>query len=472
MAQTGDAHALAQRFARFVSGQTERFRPQGDVGLVWMLAETLAFTLAALLIGYWIDPHNPLQQGAEFPWALIAPLLLALRYGVSAGLASMLLMLAAWWLGHQAGAEGFGQFPRLYFLGGLIMTLIAGEFSGNWQLRIRRIGETNAYLYERLRRVSSHYYLTKLSHDRLEHEFLLKPTTMRDALASLKHALDAAAHQPGNSLLTRSDADQFLRLLSQYCGIEEAGLYRMGETVSLAYLGGPVEGPSTQAEQLPPLALDDPMVRHALEHKLLTHLQSDAVGKQPDTQYQVVAPILTSDDEVLGLVAIRRIGFFALHQETLLMLAAMMGYLADTLRVPSVSRRLLDQHPDCPAEFAEEVGKLAHLSETAQVQSWLVLQIFSQTEAGQDTIEAIRRMRRGLDSVWLFPGRERHAVLTLLPMTNDAGVDGYLQRIGKWLDDLYGAGFSLTHRRSHAEQVSRRPLQQLARITQMADENP
>ncbi|MFC4158846.1 PelD GGDEF domain-containing protein [Chitinimonas lacunae] len=450
---------LPGRLSRLRRSLSARFALHGEVDFAWAALETLLLTLATAGLCTWLNPDDPLGRQSGWPWPWFAPWLLALRYGVSAGLFSTALLLAWWWVGQRYALAAFGEFPKLYYLGGLIATMLAGEFSGNWQIRLRRVSETNDYLYERLRRVSNNYYLVKLSHDRLEHEFLLKPTTMRDALDALKSQLARRQHSASETTeqLNPTEADAFLRLLNQFCGIEQAGYYRfpLDSPDPLAYLGA---NPGEEALQR--LAVDDAMVRHCLERKLLTHLETEAIGRQHETAYQVVAPVLTSDDRLLGLIAVRHIGFFALHQETLLMMTALTSYLADSLAQPLATRQLLAQRPDCPADFAEELGKLALLARQAQIESWLVLQVFSHP-AGNDTIEAIRRMRRGLDGVWLFPGSGQSAVLSLLPMTNAAGVDGYLQRIAKWLDDLHGGDFALQHRRVHVQPVGGRDLREL-----------
>lgn len=450
------ASSSTPRLTRLRRSLAARFRLHAEVDFAWAAFETLLITLAAIGLCMWLSPADPLGRQSDWPWPWFAPWLLALRYGVSAGLFSTALLLGWWWLGQRYEPAAFGEFPKLYYLGGLIATMLAGEFSGNWQIRLRRVSETNGYLYERLRRVSNNYYLVKLSHDRLEHEFLLKPTTLRDALDALKSLLSArqADSRRQAERLHPDEADAFLRLAGQFCGIEEAGFYHfpLESREPAAYLGA-----NPGEEKLQQLDPDDPMVKHCLERKLLTHIETEAIGRQHETAYQVVAPILTSDDRVLGLIAVRHIGFFALHKETLLMMTALTGYLADSLATPPATRQLLARRPDCPTDFAEELGKLALLARQAEIDSWLVLQVFSH-RAGADIIDAIRRMRRGLDSVWLFPGEEESAVLTLLPMTNPAGVDGYLQRIAKWLDDLHGNDFALLHRRVHVQSVTGRDM--------------
>ena len=62
----------------------------------WMLGEVPVLTLVVLVGGLLVSPQDPLFTHASVPWSWVAPVLLALRYGVLSGLASMALLLAAW----------------------------------------------------------------------------------------------------------------------------------------------------------------------------------------------------------------------------------------------------------------------------------------------------------------------------------------------------------------------------------------
>lgn len=62
----------------------------------WAALEVVLMTLAILAIGHWVSPADPLFTQAPIPWTWFAPILVALRYGVLAGLGSMVLVLLAW----------------------------------------------------------------------------------------------------------------------------------------------------------------------------------------------------------------------------------------------------------------------------------------------------------------------------------------------------------------------------------------
>ena len=90
--------------------------------------ETLLFSLAAVAIGRWLSPQDPLFVQAQFPWSWFAPMLVAMRYGVLPGVFGAVLLLAGW-VSLQPNPLA-ADLPKLYFLGGLLMTMACGEYSG------------------------------------------------------------------------------------------------------------------------------------------------------------------------------------------------------------------------------------------------------------------------------------------------------------------------------------------------------
>jgi hypothetical protein len=68
---------------------------------------------------------------------VVRAILVALRYGVMAGITSSAIMVIGWFLllplGHGV--------PEAVLPAGVIMVMIAGEYSTTWRTRLRRVGE-------------------------------------------------------------------------------------------------------------------------------------------------------------------------------------------------------------------------------------------------------------------------------------------------------------------------------------------
>lgn len=421
--------------------------------------ETLVLPLMVLAVGAWLSPSDPLSVRGQFAWPWIAPLVLALRYGPLPGLGGALLLFLGW-----LGLEGFDpvarELPKPYFLGGLIMVMLAGEFSSIWRARVRRAEATQDYLDRRLDSLTQTHYLLRLSHDRLEQELLSRPVSMRDALAGLREL--AARASPGARLPA---ADAFLKLASQFCQVERAALVGLeGQTVQLAdvvFLGAPFD-----------VLGNDPLLQHALAERVLCHVAGVTAERREDSRYLVVAPVTDVMGRTHALLVVDALPFFALQEETLQILNLMLGYYADSLSATTLVAPLQERWPACPSAFALELQRLTHLRHAALVPSALVALQFAPGRSAGDLPQRIQRQQRSLDVVWSLgddPARPR-ALLAILPLAREAAVDGYLARIERWMKaqfDTDSAGAGVRYRVWHIGTDA--PLELLARVLESCD---
>lgn len=382
-------------------------------------AETLAAPLLAVGLGLWLSPLDPLWTRAAFPWAWLAPVVVSLRYGSLAGVAAGGVLVAAW-LTLAAFGWPLGGVPRLHFLGGFILVMLTGEFASLWIGRARRAETLQAYLDERLERLTEQYYLLRLSHDRLEQELLTRPMTLRDALSRLTAESEETA-----------GAQALLDLLAQYCQLERASLHTIRDGVielePLARLG--------EAFVLDPL---DPLVRHALDHERLAHVRQVA-GEQA-TAYRVVAPAAAKGENVSLLLVVERLPFLALHEETLQSLELLLAYYADGQAAKRLAAPIVAHHPTCPPLFALELVRLHHLREQNGIASSLIVFQFSPEAWDSGLPQQLSRQSRGLDLEWLPPEPAR-LLLVLLPLTGEAGAEGFVRRLERWLTERGGGDF-------------------------------
>ncbi len=391
--------------------------------VLWL--EVVVITLGAVATGIIFEHDNPFQINGEFPWIWLAPILISLRYGVAPGLVSSLMLIVAWKLLDHLSAT-HENFPEQFFLGGLILVMLCGEFSAAWGARLRRAEETNNYLDERLSRMTLRHLLLRLSHDRMEQEILTKPVTLRDALSGLRQLTSGL----GDSGLPASLP--LLQLLTQYCQLESAAIYvssAEGEDyVRSSQIGSPTN-----------LHAHDPLLRYALEHQSLSHLLIDELADQElPSPFLVVAPILTSDQKMLGVLAIDRMPFLALNEENLQMLSVMLGYYADCVNEGQGVREFFESFPEAPHDFAAEFSRLLHLQRSYNINSHLVALSFSNDETGRQTINQLTHIRRGLDIPWQTKVEDRVLLINLMPLANASAVDGYLLRTETLLKEYLG----------------------------------
>jgi len=419
----------------------------------WLWVEAIVIPIIGIGLCWLASPEDPffINKG-EFPWTWFAPILVALRYGVMAGITASAILLIGWFLLGPAGAA----FPKLYFLAGVILVMIAGEFSTTWRTRLRRVGELNAYLTERFTRIMNQLNVLRLSHDALEHDLITQPATLRDALYELRMLM--AVRQPAATGTNLPAAQEILVLLAHHCQLEAAAVYEIegGSYVQRAKLGEP-----------PVVKTNDSLLEYALEKRALAHLQTEDIGKEIPTEHLVIAPILTSGDQLLGVVVVTRMPFFALNEDTLRTLSLLLGLYADSVVVSDSVGQVMTHVPGVTYDFADELVKLQRLQRDFGINSHCVVLQFAPHAERVDMILFATRLRRRFDVQWQFGGGERQStgIANLMPLASDTAVRGYLERMEGALKDRFGGDFETLHVRPYVISLEQHdPLAVLGRI--------
>lgn len=422
--------------------------------------EAVALPVLMMTFGAWISPEDPLFVHSGFPWAWLAPLLLALRYGPIAGLGAAGVLLAGWFV--LVGLHGSQVLPKLYFLGGLMMTMLAGEFASVWRARLGRAEATQDYLDRRLDSLTRTHYLLRLSHESLEQDLLSRPVSMRDALVGLRELVAGLedTHQG-----TLPAADKLLKLTVQFCQVEHAAVVPVSD-------GGLQPEAASFLGTAFMLDAADPLIRHALEHGELSHVASQTAEHREDSRYLVVAPVTDAAHGLRALLVIEALPFLSLQEDNLQVLNLMLGYYADSIAMSALVAPLQAAWPACPAPFALELQRLHRLRRDSGVPSALVAMVFPARGLPEDLPMWMLRQQRSLDVTWMISNAagEPRCLLAILPLAPDAAVEGYLARIERWLAGNYDsdlAGLGIHSRVWHLGQEA--PPDLLARILETCD---
>ncbi|QGZ63112.1 PelD GGDEF domain-containing protein [Paraburkholderia acidisoli] len=432
------------RWARFVAP------PKGVVRRRTIaLVETLVATLVVLALGMAFDRADPLFMHSGFGWIWIVPVVIALRYGSIVGACSGLVLLGGWFVLYPGVAvphPGLGaaalatldreaSFPVDFFFGGFVLTLLCGQFGDIWTTRLRQARVSHDYLSERLSILMRNQYMLRLSHERLEQDLMSRPATLRDTLVRLREfafAQDATPAQQGDVALVGAQA--FLDTAAQACQFDTARIYawRGGHPAKVAAAS---IGPAFELDE------HDSLLREALETRSLVHVASAENQHAAHSAYLACVPLVDAFDNPIGLLVVKRMPFLALTLENLQFLLVLCHFYADGVRHASVTRGMLAAFPACPYEFALDYARLVHLARESQVSSSLVALVFENDERSQPWFQHVLRTRRALDAQWALHTDQHLAMLTLMPLSGEGAIDGYLRRIEETLQAQYGVTF-------------------------------
>jgi len=420
------------------------WRPATD----WRVAtaESVALMLISIGLSAWLRPQDPFWAEASFPWLWLVSTVVSLRYGSVQGLVAIVTAALAWAALARFGI-GPAFFPRLDFLGGLVLALVAGEFADVWAARLNQAHAVNAYLDERLQSLTRNHFLLGVSHERLEQELIARPYTLREMMVTLRGLIlaDQATALPASAWL--------LQFLVQTTRIEAASLHAWdGERLDpqpVAEIGDPG-----------PLATHDAMLVAALEEGQLTHVQSERMSLSDQaSQYLICAPLLASSGRLLGVLVVRRMAFTALTLETLQFMTVALGYYADGVDAAAVARPIVQADPRCPQPFATELARLARIEAITGMRSALVAFVVREDSPvpAMEWFARIRRLRRTTDLDWETTRGGRRALIVLLPLTGEGGASGYLERISASLREQYGLDMGASGVTVHTTLLDGRP---------------
>lgn len=425
------ARKLADQLQAFLS--RENLAPE-EIASRAQWIEIITMSAISLGLVWWLQPDDPSLSEVSFPWLWLVPVLVALRYGVMPGLLSGMLVIVNTLIAVQIERMP-GFFPIESLLGGGLITLLCGEFSDVWRDRNLRMEESYLYVSERLARLTKRHLLLNQSHDRLEQEMLARPGSLRDALVKFRSiALTLQRDSLTDNHLPGSN--EVLQLLTQYINIEVASIYLLKKTDTGYTLGEQV----AKLGQPEPLDPHDELLELVLERNNLAHIAGQEVSLRRHTRQLVVAPLIAGNEEMIAVLAVTRIPFFALNTENLQILLVLLGYYADILQTAPRVVEIQNKIPDMPFIFADELGRMFHLAEKISMTSHVVVLRF-RNERGDEISENMMRIKRSLDLYWKVVIEGVPILVVLLPFASRTIKDGFLTRIDHWLEDNFRGDF-------------------------------
>ena len=412
-----------------LSHREHSLAPQVSGVSAW--AETLGLTALSLLLGFWLSPDDPLQVFG-FPWPMLAPLLLGVRYGfvkavVSAGLlVSTLLMLRYY-------GPLYDELPGPYIIGMLVSSMLVGEFRDIWGRRLLGLKMANDYRQYRLDEFTRTHQMLRISHDRLEQRIAGSDQSLRSSLLLLRERMRELT-APNDALVWM--AEPIIDLLAQYGSLRVAGLYALNKERQV------LPWPLATVGEMGEVDAGDRMIRLCIESGDLISVGEEALAHgdiQGFSSLQACIPLIDTENNMLAVLAIRQMPFFLFNHKTLNLLMLLAGHAADllqsdprALRLPGPDLQFFSQHLHRCLADAERHHLPATLCllELAEIDDDL-MQLFSESQRGLDLHLRVRN------------GRGNDCLLILMPLTPQAGVAGFVARLEQLLAARFGLGYTL-----------------------------
>ena len=282
--------------------------------------ETFVLTAIAVVVSYVTQPADPFRIASGFPWAMLGPLLVGLRYGFAQGFVSSLLVLACLGVAINLSWQVSAEFPLSWAIGVVVVAMVAGEFRDVWERRLRRLAGMNQYRGERLEEFTRSYHLLRLSHDRLEQTIANSGLSLRDGIMRLQSSLHAI------NGFTPESWQKLLDLMAEFGSLEQAGIYALAEdkpllTPCYAHIGDPFE-----------FAANDPLIERAIEESEMVAVNTLSPTNAEQSRLLLVCPLSDSGGELHGLLVVRSMPFFSFHEANLKLLSVLCAHGVDHLK--------------------------------------------------------------------------------------------------------------------------------------------
>ncbi|WP_437880289.1 PelD GGDEF domain-containing protein [Pseudomonas sp. LRF_L74] len=421
--------------------------PRASGAVSWI--ETIGLTALGLGLSYWLSPQDPLLIEGGFPWLVLAPLLMGMRYGFLRGLVSAVLLVAALLAFHSAVAGLYDDIPESFIVGVLLCGMLVGEFRDIWERRLERLDLANDYRQLRLDEFTRAHHILRISHDRLEQRVAGNDLSLRSSLLYLREQLRDLA--TGRDAL-QAMADPILALLVPYGSLRNCGLYR----VSAA---GKVEAkPLSQVGDLVGFDPDDLLVKLCLERGELVSVREELVERGEHRAHSALlacVPLIDTEGRVLALLGIQQMPFFAFNDRTLSLLAILCGHIADLLHSDSAALRL--GSADAQA-FSQNLKRVLFDACDHDLSACLFAFEFQAGADRDELLGLLQGSQRGLDlQLRQTNSRDSECVLVLLPLTSAEGARGYLERIDSLVDKRFGPGQTFATRQVRIHQFDMAP---------------
>lgn len=445
---------LSTRVTRRMRGETTRWRwqwlrywrPNTQSGRLMAMVESVLLPVLVLWLGWTLRPDDPLGAHAGFPWAWFGPWLIAVRYGAGYGLFGVAFYAAFWKFGPLVfGAVPAESFPAEFFLGGMLMTLILGEFGAAFRNRQVLHREVTKDLTARLERTKRRLFVIKEALSTLEQELTDRPMTLRDALLDLRRtftfqgnrrALPAPDAVPGlPAPRPLPDPRAFLQLLSQSCRLVEAGIFVREITPQ----GLQWRLAASMGQTLPALDPSEVLINRILETHQSVHIAQAHLGETDGNPWVFAAPLrLDEYDEVDALLAVHTMPFMSFEENNLQRLQVLCASYLDFSQLELSVEDVRSAWVQAPIGLQQEWAQLSDLGRNFKLRSYCAVWS-GQGRVSDDVLAEFVGLQPVESSTWTLKGRGgKPALVVLLPLLSSAGLANYRRDMVTLLGQILG----------------------------------
>lgn len=378
---------------------------QGSAWGGWF--ETIALTAIMIVASFVTQQQDPFRLGGGFPWPVLGPLLAGLRYGFVYGFVSALLILVVLGVAINLQWQAASGFPLPWAIGVVIVAMVAGEFRDMWGRRLHRLEGAFQYRAERLEEFTRNYQLLRLSHDRLEQTVANSGLSLREGIMHLQSTLDAIDG------LTETSLQKLIEFVAEYGALTQACIVGItADRIDTARILARVGEDFTIDD-------NDPVLKTALESGELAAVNLITENAANLNPLLAAVPVTDSTGEVHAMLLVRSMPFFAFQENNLKLIAVLVAHGVDHLRFGAATSSV--------TRFIASFERVRRDHEEFRLDAMLL----RLSGARADVMAAYEKLRssiRAIDMICLTQDKEQPVIWIMLPLTNPAEAQAWMQR--------------------------------------------
>ena len=399
--------------------------------------EILILSICIPVLGIFISPDDVFFVNAGFPWIILPPLLVALRYGTINGMISLFLIAAGILFYLHLKGESLAQFPLHIFAGMIILSLITGEIIESWKKRFSLQAQEKKYMDTRLKQLDNAYRVLQVSHGQLEDKFVDTTLSLRKSLDLIQKEVGQDAHKPLSSL-----AKKMLRLMGQFEWLEIAGVYAVDSKIGI------LERPLATQGKMPPLIANDDLLTRALKTAKPINIKKSAYLQHADkinSNLLAVIPIVDAQQKMWGVLAIKQMQFTEFHQQNINLLSVISTYVANLLSGMKVGTKISHWK-----QVFIEIDAALKLIMHHKLDAHLLSFNFPNNSQKKVFCEFIEGLSSGLNKRWIIEDSSLR-LLILMPISNPEENKRYLKNLQSQFKKEFKQSFKTANIRIQAK---------------------
>lgn len=389
--------------------------------------EIVLLSLIVPILGLIFSPHDIFFLNAEFPWIILSPLLVSLRYGTMSGIISLFIITIALLLLIRFNNGDISQFPLHIIAGMIILSLIAGSIIEAWKQRFKALTQEKSYTDMRLKQVDNAYRVLQASHAQLEDKFVGKTLSLRQSLELIQTDLNQYPHNPLSLV-----AQKTLDLLAQFEWLDIAAIYAIDPKM------GVIEKPLVSQGKMPPLMANDELIKRCLKSGKPSSISKSTYLQQPHKLHSnliAVIPIVDAKKKIWCVLAVRQMQFTEFHQQNINLLGLIGRYTANLLAHMKVCSKLSHWK-----QAFIEIDSALKIIIQHRLDAHLVVFNLPNTEKQQDYCDFIDLLSAGLNQRWRIEDSSLR-LLVLIPISSPADNQRYMKKLQQQFEQEFKQTF-------------------------------